>query len=280
VRYTVGHTLASILTLQSVYIQNHGRKYKDEDAGPNTSDAPLSRLLANSLRDLYAHVGLGIFAKGLYVAAIYQLLKTTVTSVLTATILRPIRVHPVADIMTTVLLAEVHMYWTHATITSQKSSWIARSWTHDRKRWKKLVLPCVAQGSAVMLLDWVSRSIPDVSSASNSDVWRMFSAIAVLRVFIALIVRSFVLAPSAAWLMLVEAGCLDSAQETLVYERRRGRFMSVGAVFAGYEQKGSGELWKGVSLHLCLWLLEMHVKKCAVQMVLVGIVSSIVHLGS
>ena len=279
-RYTLGHTLASILTLHSVYTQNHGRKYEDEDAEPSTSDAPLSRHLANSLRVLYAHRGLRILAKGLYIAAIYQLSKTAVASVLTATILRPVRVHPVANIVATVLLAEAHMYWTHATISSGKSSLRVRLWTHDHKRWKKLVLPCAAQGSAVALLNWVSRSLPDMSGASNSDVSRTLSAIAVLRAFIALIVRSFVLAPAAAWLTLVEASCLDSGQETLVYERGKGRFVSVGAVFAGYEQRGSGELWKGVSLHLCLWLLELHVKKCAVQMVLEGLVSSIVRLVS
>jgi hypothetical protein len=278
VRYTLGHTLASILTLQSIHTQNHGGKYEGEDASLSTSDAPLSRRPANSLRVLYAHLGLRIFAKGLFIAAIYQLLKTVVTSMLTATILRPVGIGPLADIVAMVLLAEAHMYWTHATISTGKSNLRVRSWTHSRTRWKKLVLPCAAQGSAVALLDWASRSLPDMSGASNSDVSRTLSAIAVLRAFVALIVRSFVLAPAAAWLTLVEASCLDLGQETLVYERAKKRFVSGGAVFARYEQRSSRELWKGVSLHLCLWLLELHVKKCAVQMVLEGLVASIVRL--
>jgi hypothetical protein len=33
-------------------------------------------------------------------------------------------------------------------------------------------------------------------------------------------------------------------------------------------------------LHLCLWLLELHVKKCAMQIVLEGLVSSTVRLVS
>jgi hypothetical protein len=119
-----------------------------------------------------------------------------------------------------------------------------------------------------------------MSGASNSDVSRALSAIAVLRAFVALMVRSFVLAPAAAWLTVVEASCLDSGQETLVYERGKGKLVSVGTVFAGHERRSSGELWKGVSLHLCLWLLELHVKKCAVQMVLEGLVSSIVRVVS
>ena len=277
VRYTLGHALTSILTVQSVYIQNHSRKYEDEDEKLSKSNTPLSRHLANSLRVLYAHRGVRILAKSLYMAAIHQVSKAVLTRVLRATIIRPVRMHQVADIVATVLLAEMHMYWTHATISSGKR---ARLWTHDRKRWKKLVLPCVVQGSAVALLNWVSRSLPDTSGVSNSDVSRMLSAIAVLRALIAVAVRSFVLAPATAWLTLVEASYLDSGQETVVYEQRKGKFVSVGAVFAGYEQKSSVELWKVVSLHSCLWLLELHVKKCAVQMVLEGLVFSTVRLVS
>jgi hypothetical protein len=280
VRYTLGHTLASILTLESVYIQNHGRNCKYEDARLSISDAPLSRQLTNSLRVLYAHRGPHILTKGLYTAAIYQLSKTTMISMLTATVLRPAMVHPIADIVASVLLVEGHMHWTHATISSGKSSLGVRLWTHDRNRWKKLVLPCLAQGCAVALLDWISRSLPDMSGASNSDVSRTLSAIAVLRVFTALFVRSFVLAPTSAWLMIVETSCLDSGEETMVYAREKGRFVSVSTLFAGLELRGSVELWKGVSLRLCLWLLELHVKKCAVQMALEGFVSSTVRLVS
>jgi hypothetical protein len=280
VRYTLGHPVASILTLQSVYTRNHGRKYKDEDAAINISDAPLSHYLAKSLHVLYGHRGLYILARGLYVATIYQLLKIAVTNVLTATIFRAVGANPIADIMATVLLAEVHMYWTHATISSGNSMVRFRSWTLDRKRWKKLVLPCAVQGSAIALLHWVSRSLPDATGASYSDVSRTLSAVAVLRAFIALTVRSLVMAPAAAWLTLVEASCLDSGQETLVYERRKGRFVSIGAVFAGYEQRDYRELWNGVTSHLCLSLLELHLKKCAVQMVLEGFVASTVSLVS
>jgi hypothetical protein len=280
VRYTLGHTLTSILTLQSIYAQSHGRKLKDEDTELSTSDAPLSRHLANSLRVLYAHLGLRILSKGLYIAAIYQLAKSVVRKVLTATILRPVRVQPVADIMATVLLAEAHMYWTHSTISSRQSSLGVRSWTHDRKTWMKLVLPCAVQGSAVVLLDWFSRSLPDMSGTPNSSPSQTVSAIAVLRAFVALMIRSFMLAPATAWLTLVEASCLDSRQETLVYEQEKGRFVSIGAVFAGHEQRDSKELWKNVSLPLCLWLLELHIKKCAVQMMLEGFVSSTIRLFS
>ena len=277
VRYTLGHALTSILTLQSIYIQNRRRKYEDGDAKLSTSDALLSRHLATSLRLLYAHRGLWTLAKSLFMAAVYQLSKNALASVLGATVFRAVSIPQVADIVATVLLAEMHMKWTHATVSSGKR---ARLRSHNRKRWKKLVLPCMAQGSAVALLNLVSRSLPDTSNALNSDVSRTLSAIAVLRAFVALAVRSFVLAPATAWLTLVEASSLDSGQETLVYEQTKGSFVSVGAVFAGYEQKSSVELWKVVSLHSCLWLLELHVKKCAVQMVLEGLVFSTVRLVS
>lgn len=71
-----------------------------------------------------------------------------------------------------------------------------------------------------MFIDWMSRSIPDASSASHSDL----SAIAVLRVFVALFVRVFVLEPATAWLLLGEASCLDEGHETLVRDYGKGKF--------------------------------------------------------
>lgn len=264
--------------LQSTYVQSHGREQEDEAAEFNSSDAPLSRHVTNSLRVLYTHVGLHILVKGLYIASIYQLSELVLRSILISTVFRPVWLHLVADIVVTALLAEGHMHWTHTTISSGTSSVRARLWTHDRQRWKKLVLPCVAHGSAVVLFDWVSSFSPNMNGASSSDVSRSLSAIAIFRTFFALLVRSFLLAPAAAWLTLVEASCLTQEQETLVYEQGKGRFARAGAIFARYEQRGSRQFRKGVSLHLCLWLLELHIKKCALQMVLEGLVSSVVHL--
>lgn len=280
VRYTLGHTLASILTLQSVYVRSHGHGHKDVNAELGASDAPLSRRLVDSLRVLYAHQGLRIFVKGIHVAAIYQLSKIAVQYVLTATILYPVSARPVADIVATVLLAEMHMSSTHATISGGIRTSKGRLWTHNRETWKKLLLPSLTQACALALLNWVSRSLPDLSGSSDNNTSEMLSAIAVSRAFVALIIRSFVLAPAAAWLTLVEVSFLDSRQETLVYEHGKRKFVNVGAVFAGYEQRSSRELWKGVTLHLCLELLELHVKKCAMQMALQGLVFSIVHLVS
>lgn len=108
-RYTLGHTLASILTLQSVYVQNHGRRgYEDQCA-----DILISRHLAKSLRKLYGFQGLHIFVKGLYIAAIYEVPKFVLTSVMTTAFFRPV----IAKVVATVLLSETHMAWTHATIS-------------------------------------------------------------------------------------------------------------------------------------------------------------------
>ncbi|KAF2113503.1 hypothetical protein BDV96DRAFT_688497 [Lophiotrema nucula] len=275
-RYTLGHTMASILTLQSLSIQNRTGRY--ENGGNNCTDSPLSRHLAASLRTLYAHQGIRIFTKALHIAAIYQLARTALKSFLTATLFRPVALQPLADIVSTVVLAEMHMYWTQATVLSGQGSTIEDAWHHDRQRWRKLVVPSVAQGGAVVLLDYVSRSLPETGTSAGNVSGASLSAVAVLRAFAALVVRSFVLSPLSAWLTLVEASCLNPGQETLVYERGKGRFVSGSVLFAGgFERPVSArELGKRVSLDLCLRLLELHVKKCVVQMLLEGLVSSIV----
>lgn len=126
----------------------------------------------------------------------------------------------------------------------------------------------------MVFLDWVSRSIPDASSASNSDL----SAIAVMRVFVALFVRFCVLEPATAWLLLVEASCLDEGHETLVYDYGKGKFARAGVVFIGLVRKDTWRLWESVSFRLCLWLMELHIKKCAVEVVLEGFVFFIARL--
>lgn len=49
-------------------------------------------------------------------------------------------------------------------------------------------------------------------------------------------------------------------------------------VFIGLMRKDSCGLWESVWFCLCLWLKELHVKKCAAEMVLEGFVFSIVRL--
>lgn len=134
-RYTHSHTLASILTLQSVYVQNHGRlEYEDQCA-----DILIPCHLAKSLRKLYAFQGLYVFSECLYIAAIYELFNFALTSVLTTTFFRPV----IAKVVAMVLLSETHMAWTHATISPGKSRWRIRLWPRDHKRWSNLLLPSV-----------------------------------------------------------------------------------------------------------------------------------------
>lgn len=268
-RYTLGHTLVTLLTVQSVSIKDDIHRNGDEDVDLNARSLPLSRQVVSYLRKIYVKQGLRVFAKGIYIAGIYQLLKTAITSILTATVLRPAWTYQFADFLVTILLAEVHMQWTHATLLSGKLNWRYRFWTVNRSTWRRLILPCAAQGGAVLLLNWTSDYIPDTSS----NVAQTLSAIAVLRVAIALAVRSFVLAPATAWLTLAEASCLYSGQQTLVYNQGKGRFLSSGDIL----KTSSNEPWRGVTWHSCFWLLELHLKKCVVHILLEGFMAATVH---
>lgn len=278
VRYTLGHTLSRILTLQSAYATVHGQGIDNESVGSCSTDAPLSRHLLRSLRELYAHHGLRIFFKGLYVGAIYRISKVVLTSLLAASVFRHAKLSIIAEIVAKVLLAETHMYWTHATILTRRSHPRVRLWPRDLAQWKKILLPSLVQASAIALLRWISRTTSTIDATSSSDAARTVSGLAVARVLVALIVQAFVLAPTTVWLTLAEAKSLDRKEETLVYDRTKGRFMNIGAVFAGDQQNRKELHLDGVSLPLCLWLLELHLKKCAAQMVSEGAVSLIAPL--
>lgn len=253
-----------------MFIKDHSHRNEDEDVNSSPRSHPLSRHVVSSLRKLYIHQGVRVFAKGLFIASIYQLLKTVLTSILTVTVFRPAWMHPFADFAATLLLAEIHMHWTHATMLSGKLNW--RRFL-DRSTWMRLSLPCAAQGSAVLLLNWISDYSPETSEGISSNAVQTLSAIAVLRVAVALAVRSFVLAPTAAWLTLVETSCLYSGQQTLVYDQGKRRFLTSGDVLT----RTSDELRKTVSWHLCFWLLELHLKKCMAHILLEGLMVAIVH---
>ncbi|ORY13949.1 hypothetical protein BCR34DRAFT_599548 [Clohesyomyces aquaticus] len=267
VRYTLGHTLANLLTLASLHIHN-GR----EDGGVET---PLSRHIVASLRLLYDRDGIRIFCKGLHMAVVYQLAMTAISTLLRFTLFRPEPLRPLARIVSMITLSNLHLSWTRATVLAGHMGRTDRTWGDGSRTWRILVVPAAGHGIASALLEYVSRSLPE----SATPVWDIpsISALAVLHVFMALVIHSLVLAPLSAWLTMVETSCLDPTKETLVYSKEKKRFLSVSAFFVDCNRPPNfGQFRKHISSRLCFWLLGLHVKKCLVQMILEGSIFAVV----
>lgn len=253
----------------------------------HVKEVPVSRQVVDSLSILYRYHDMGIFYKGLHIAVLYHLARSSIAALLQATIFRPKYLHPIADILSIIALSELHMYWTQSAVLARRQqthlSLGLGSWkfSHNRQRWKALVIPSAAQGTALALLRYISKPLPETtisSSSSSSFRGEMIAsswstvAFAVLRAFLALVIRLFVLSPLRVCLALIETSFLDPREETLVYARRKKSFLSVGMIFPKKREMmplSLGGARKQVPLlSTCLWLLELHVKKCLVQMVL------------
>lgn len=87
----------------------------------------------------------------------------------------------------------------------------------------------------------------------------------VLRAFVALSIRIFILCPSTVWLILMEASYLNPIEETLVYSEDRKSFVTARTLFLKIILPMSPKRARKLLTSTCLWLVELHVKKCLLQ---------------
>ena len=250
----------------------------DGGGGVDVQEIPVSRQVVNSLSLLYRHHGIGVFYKGLHVAVLYHLARTSIAVLLGATIFRPTYFQPIADVLSTVAVSELHLHWTQRSVSARQTRLGSWTFRHNRQRWKTLVVPSAAQGTALVLLRYLSK--PSLETATSIEVasWSIV-AFAVLRAFLALVTRLLVLSPLFVCLTLIEASFLDPVEDTLVYSRRKKSFLPVGTIFPKREMPLSFErARKQALLSTCLWLLELHVKKCLVQMALESLTFLVIRL--
>jgi hypothetical protein len=250
----------------------------DGGSGVDVKEVPVSHQVVDYLSILYRHHDIGIFYKGLHVAVLYHLARTSIAALLGATIFRPTYFQPIADVLSTVAVSELHLYWTQRSVSARQTRLGSWTFSHNRQRWKTLVIPSAAQGTALAFLRYISKPLSETATSIEVASWSIV-AFAVLRAFLALVTRSLMLSPLSVCLTLIEASFLDPVEETLVYSRRKKSFLPVGTIFPKREMPLSFErARKQALLSTCLWLLELHVKKCLVQMALESLTFMIIRL--
>ena len=250
----------------------------DGGSGIDVKEIPVSRQVVDTLSILYRHHDIGIFYKGLHVAILYHLARTSIAALLGATIFRSTYFQPIADVLSTVAVSELHLYWTQRSVSARKTRFGSWTFSHNRQKWKTLLIPSAAQGTALALLRYISKPLPETATSIEVASWSIV-AFAVLRAFLALVTRSLMLSPLSVFLTLIEASFLNPFEETLVYSRRKKSFLRVGTIFPKGEIPLSFErVRKQALLSTCLWLLELHVKKCLIQMVLESLTFMVIRL--
>jgi len=270
----MGHTLACVLILQSLYAQNSREEDAHEMSMVGKTNVLLCRRPVEYMRMLYVRKGGQVLVQSLPAAALYQISSMMIRRVMMITVAGRAALQPVVEAVVAMLLVQMHMNWTRATVSCSSHHSASTAKKRTKVAWKKLLLASALHGSSAALLKMASNSVMETGGSNN--VWRQLPAVAVWRVLMAATIRFIAVVPSAAWLTMVEASCLEPGQETLVLDRRKNRFMSIGVVFNGYGNDGWETLLKRMTMSLYVGLLELHFKTAVTELVLEAVVAYIV----
>lgn len=266
-----------------------------------SKEVPISRQVVDSLRTLYRHHGMGIFWKGVRVAGLYYFARYFFRVLLKHAIfcLTGLYFPFFTDILNSVFAFEFHPLWTLRTVLSavrprrQPPRHMESPWTlkNHRQSGDWLLIPSAAHATASALLRYICKPLQKTPGASPSiEMIAVASGaivrFAVLRAFFALVIHSLVLMLLSVYLFMIEASFLVPGQETLVYSHEKKRLLRAEEILGDLnlnDSRREGNMplslssafararKRGWLLATCLKLLELHVKKCVVQMALEGL---------
>ncbi|PWY78482.1 hypothetical protein BO94DRAFT_537668 [Aspergillus sclerotioniger CBS 115572] len=257
IRYIISHVVLSILILETAEQQTNTSKPGDNKSSPS------SRQLLRTTAVFYHKGGLRLLLNGIGSACTYWLMHTSVTKI--STTLLP---HPIAHILTSVLLAESHFFWTARTILPPDQLRLVPN-PHDYQRWKALIPATLVYATSEIVMMLVS-GLFDVPLPVTTTGLSWFVGSDVLRYGLVLAVQMFLIFPAYILLIMVQGSLLPPTCETLVFAQlQRGR--RVGEIFSG--EGGVGDVVKMLGVKQLLWCLELHGK---MGLCLVG-VAAVVH---
>ncbi|CAG8888504.1 unnamed protein product [Penicillium egyptiacum] len=260
IRYVVSHVLMSILILETV-----------EKQATASKKPPSSRQLLRTVAIIYRKGGLRFLLNGIGSAYTYWAMHSSVVKL--SSFLLP---SPVAYIVTSVLLAETHFFWTAYTILPRDQVRLMPK-PRDCQRWKALVIPALIYAAANTVMTYVPALFEDSLAPPEAVAIVGLSYIVGSDILIAgfmLFAQLFLLLPSYMVLVLVQASLLPPNCETLVFTRQQQRGKRVGEIFS---VKGGPlqvqEAVQMITVARMLCCLELHGKMC---LCLVG-VAAVVH---
>ncbi|RJE22467.1 hypothetical protein PHISCL_05199 [Aspergillus sclerotialis] len=265
IRYTLGHVFASILILESAKAHNTSSTESN-----NARKSPTSRNLLSMSSLLYRTRGIRIFLSGLPAAITYNVAQYLIANSLLTLIFGDGLLNPVAEVLSSVLLSELHLHWTQATILAKPAK--LTKLRHSKRRWKALAIPSLALAAAKVLMGSIpgymhkaTRIFAEGSDASAELSVAHLVSTEVLAALLVLAIRLFVFLPASAVLEYVEVSFLARTDETVVpcLQKKRGAKVAELLEFENMPLD-FGAAHRVVRFSTCIWLLGLHLKKCAV----------------
>jgi hypothetical protein len=269
--YYLSHVVSIMLILESERI--HAANQSTADFNDNIRNTPTTRSLTRTTSFLYQTGGLRMFLNGLQAGIVYRIAHFLTKSLLQMVIFRHYLLKPIANVISTVLLAELHMAWTHATISATPSTGSLMKLRLRHKTWKSLAIPSLIYAAAQGILIY----LPEAADSSWNLLFRRTGTEDVPVNYIAyfevstmlptLIMRMTVILPVSIALVLIEASFLSQTETTIVPSTKGRRSRMATLVWGKLHriQSGFSGVYGLVRGSTYFWLWELHVKRCLLQ---------------
>ncbi|CAG8224448.1 unnamed protein product [Penicillium salamii] len=213
------------------------------------------------------------FIRALIVGFLYTCTEVSIATILEWHLFRTEVLRPLASAISCGLLCELHLLFMYATISGQPISFKAvLKKTPGQHRWKRLVVPALMYGFAettmTQICDFVNIAVLGPEKVPGSSR----AGAEVLAVVLTLAFRLLVLLPAQITRTLAEAAFLAPHIETIIPFPTKDRGLKIGELVSG-DKPSTGfaaltDVFKPVGTPKYLWLIELHLKKCFLQIVL------------
>lgn len=239
--------------------------------------APITSQIRKTIRHLHSVGGFTARWRGLGVALCYSMAHSLTSNFLSSFFARSIPMQALGYIVASVLLARIHMTWTHVMISNPSSKpWFKRV-RSEREIFKALILPSSVYATAQMLTIGLPAMSMCIFSAGTEDVQRQ--ALGMLMAgAIMLALSVLILLPASVTLTRIEASFLPEDEDTIVpFDRTLNGAKPAAIALEGDDEVVSApsgkslfvEAWRSFDMASRLRLIKFYVKMAAIQVMIV-----------
>ncbi|PKX95155.1 uncharacterized protein P174DRAFT_510974 [Aspergillus novofumigatus IBT 16806] len=275
IQYVIGHVVMSILILETAEAQTDSHETGGEKRIPSC------RQLTQTLSSLYSKGGLYLLFSGFGAACSYWTAHSSLTKLLSSLVLKHGTLRPLAYVVSSVVLAENHFFWSARTILPRDQiNQVSRR--RDWRRWKSLTIPALIYASTETCMSHIPSIIENFSGTPHENVtFARKSNITLSDISVSVLMLALhlvLLLPSYIALISVEASFLPQACETIIPSSSRQRGARVRELLPSADLPlRAQKAWQMIGVGRVLWCLELHGKMTLCLVCIAAIVHSILY---
>lgn len=238
---------------------------------------PITGSIRKTIRHLHTVGGFTARWRGLGISMVYHLAHSLISNFIFSFVHPFAWVQVLAYVASSVLLARIHMTWTHVIISKPSSKPWFRRVAGDRKTWRTLVLPSAVYATAQMATIGLPFLAFVIFTSGPADAQQQCIGVMVGGL-IMLALSVLILLPASVTLTRIEASFLPADEDTIVPFDRTLNGATTNAITLDGSPSGSRkslfiEAWRSFDMASRLRLIKFYIKMALVQstIVLVGL---------